>query len=800
MPEFRRLALMVACAAVLLAPLEGRTRKGEKLLQQGRDAEARKQWEIALDFYEQAMLEDPADAAYQLAMRRVRFQAASARVDAGQKLRAAGRLEEALVEFQRGYAIDPSSAVAEQEIRLTKEMIERENVPETRSATPEERGLTPAEKVQREAEERAGRMLPVPELRPIQRQISTLKMNNQPVRVLYETVGKLAGINVIFDADYQAGPGKSTFTVDLSNTTLEEALDYLAVQTRSYWKPLSANAIFVTNDNVTKRRDFEDYVVKVFYIKNATSVQELQEISTTVRSVTEIRRAFTYNAQNAILVRGTADQVALADKLIQDLDKPKAEVVVDIYVMEANRGRVRDLASTFTTGSPSAAGINLPVIFNRGATTTPGTPGNGSGSVGDDPTPPTTTTPAVPLNQLDTIGLGDYSINMPGALLQALMSDSTTRLLQNPQVRAVENYKASLKIGDRIPYATGSFQPGIGGAGLNPLVSTQFNFLDTGVNVDLTPKVHGRDEISMQVEIDVSAKSGEVELGGLRQPSVSRRTINHSIRIREGEISLLGGLLGTQESRIRSGVPWLMDIPGLGRLFSTEKLERSRGELLIVLVPHIVRTPEYSESNLRGVSAGNDQNVKLNYAPRRVAPAPTTVPQGPAAGAQPQTAPTPGQTAPEPAPAPVPPAPEAAAAVGPQLLFGQVTAPVQPGAAVPVTLRLENVTDLFSAPLRIRFDPKVLRLTGVSPGPLMTGDGQKINFNEQTLNDTGEAIITLNRLPGAGGVTGSGILVNLNFQALAAGTATVSVVNPDLKNLQMQSIAVPSPAATITVQ
>src|SRR5690606_22308806 len=148
-----------------------------------------------------------------------------------------------------------------------------------------------------EIDERVSRMMPTPQLRPINPQLTTLKMNNQPVRVLYETVGKLAGINVVFDPEYQAPPGKSNYTIDLSNATLEEALDFIAIQTKSFWKPLSSNTIFVTNDNVTKRRDYEDYVVKVFFIKNATTVQELQEITTTIRSVTEIRRAFAYNSQ-----------------------------------------------------------------------------------------------------------------------------------------------------------------------------------------------------------------------------------------------------------------------------------------------------------------------------------------------------------------------------------------------------------------------------------------------------------------------------------------------------------------------
>ena len=795
MLEFKRLGTFFILFTLLAAPVPAKTRKGEKLLLQGREAEARKQWETALDFYEQAMLEDPADPAYQLATRRVRFQASMARSNAGQKFRAEGKLEEALAEFQRAYAIDPSSSIAEQELRRTKEMIEREKAPATRSATPEERGLTPAEKAQKEAEEKAARMLPIPELTPMQRQISTLRMNNQPVKVLYETVGKLAGINVIFDAEYQNPPGKSTFTVDLSNTTLEEALDYLAVQTKSYWKPLSPNTIFVTNDNVTKRRDYEDYVVKVFYVKNATTVQELQEISTTVRSVTEIRRAFTYNSQFAILVRGTADQVALAEKLIQDLDKPKAEVVVDVIVMEANRGRIRDLAATFMTGSPPAAGLNVPIFYNKGTTTPPaeGEEGNGSS------TPPAGT---IPLNQIASLGLGDFSITVPGALIQALMSDSQTRMLQNPQVRAVENFKASVKIGDRIPYATGSFQPGVGGVGLNPLVSTQFNFLDTGVNVDITPKVHGRQEISMHIEVDLSAKSGEVELGGLTQPTVSRRTIVHDIRVKEGEVSLLGGLLGTQEIRTRAGVPGLMDIPVLGRLFGTEKLERSRGELLVALIPRVVRAPDFSDVNLRGVSAGNDQNVKLNYAPRTT-PAPAPAQQPPAAQAPATQPPATQPPAAPPAvtsPAATPVTPPPASPAGPAMSFAPGTVQTPVNTPVTLALQLDNVNGLFSAPMRLRFDPKILRLDSAQPGTLLTGDGQKVNFSTNTMNDTGEAVITLNRLPGSGGVTGSGPILQLTFQTLAPGTATVSIADPQLKDMQLQPVTVTAPSVQVVVQ
>ena len=362
----RQLGKFLFIFIIVIASVEAKNSAAEKLFKEGSDAEVHKEYDKALDLYERAYRADPRNSQYQMGMRRVRFQAAMAHIDRAEKIRAGGKLEEALNEFQKAYAIDPSLSLAEQEIRRTREMIEKEKKkkgPPGQAAAPEgDRGLTPGQKAMKESEQKAASIMAPPELKPITRQISTLKMNNQPIKVLYETVGKLAGINVVFDSEIQPPPGgKTTFTIDLSNTTLEEALDYLAVQTRTYWKPLSTNTIFVTNDNVQKRRDFEDYVVKIFYIRNSTTLQELQEISTTVRSVTEIRRAFTYGAQNAILVRGTADQVALAEKLILDLDKPKSEVVVDVVVMEANRGRIRDLAATITTGGVPESSFPLPM-------------------------------------------------------------------------------------------------------------------------------------------------------------------------------------------------------------------------------------------------------------------------------------------------------------------------------------------------------------------------------------------------------------------------------------------------------
>ncbi|MEO8661045.1 MAG: secretin N-terminal domain-containing protein, partial [Bryobacteraceae bacterium] len=331
---YNRLARFAGVVALLLAltpPVPAKSRKGDKLLADGQQAELRKEWDKALDLYEQALRSDPNNSFYDIAVRKARFQTGEFHVGVGRKLRENGKLDEALAEFVKAYAVDPGSAIAQQEIRRTNDMIERERrKKEGGNAAVDTRTLTPTELARKDMEERIASVLPVPELKPISPQITSLKMNNQPVKVLFETVGKLAGINVIFDSDYQASP--RNFNIDLTNVTLEDALDQVGVLTKSFWKPLSPNTIFVAQDNPTKRRDYEDNVVKVFYLSNVVKPQDLQEILTAVRTISDIRRIFPMQALNAILVRGTNDQVALAEKLINDIDKPRSEVVVDIVV------------------------------------------------------------------------------------------------------------------------------------------------------------------------------------------------------------------------------------------------------------------------------------------------------------------------------------------------------------------------------------------------------------------------------------------------------------------------------------
>ncbi|MFB3778697.1 MAG: cohesin domain-containing protein [Bryobacteraceae bacterium] len=772
----KRLATVLAAAAFLgwtLPALEARTREGDRLYAQGREAEQIRDFDKALDFYERALATDISEVLYQMAYRRARFQAGQSHVDQAQKLREAGELEQALAEFQRAAAIDPASPVAMQEARRTAEMIEREKKLKAAGVQIEDRGRVPGADARREVDEKLASVLSVPELKPLSTLPQNLRINNQPPRVLFETVAKLAGINVIFDPDFTTQGSQTPRSIELANATLEEALNYVAMMTRAFWKPLTANAIFVTQDTPQKRNDYEEQVARIFYISNVSTQQDLTDIVNGIRQMIPSIRMSPVLSQNALVVRGTADQVALTEMMIRNLDRPKAEVVVDVIVMEVNRSRTRDLGATLTSGSTNGLSI-------AGGLTAKGT--------GTDDT--SSSTGSIAMNRLGRLSSGDFSVTLPGAALQALMSSSNAHILQSPQVRAIDNMKASLRIGERQPYSTGGFQPVFGqvGTGANSLYSS-FQYLDVGVNVDITPKVHGTDEVSMHVELEISNIKERINIAGIAQPVVGQRKVIHDIRLREGEVSLLGGLVQEQETRAISGIPGLASIPGLGRLFSTESVTRNDSELLIALVPRVVRTPELDDLSYKGIASGNLNIVRLNYTPRESGAAqPEAAKPSAAPPAQPVV----------PAPAPAEPAKPVAGAA--RVVLSPEKVETQPGGTFVLNLQVENARDLFSTPVRLKFDPNVLSLDEVTRGGFLGADGQQVLFTRNILNEAGEASINLSRMPGSTGMSGSGSLVTFAFRVVGKGITVISAPQLSFLDSRAQTALNAAPQATVTIK
>jgi len=663
-------AVIVSCALLgSVSPLQAKTKKGDKYLSEGQIHEAKKEWDAALDCYEKALSEDPAELVYQMAADRGRFHASQSHVERGLTIRTQGKLGEALLEFQTAYAISPGLIIAAQELSETQQMIlrERKRMELTgKEAPPQIRALTPGQMAEQEELNKVDRMLPIPELRPMKPGLIDLKMTGK-VKVIFETLGKYAGINVIWDPDYTA-PSKDGFTVEWDNFTLDQALDYIAVLSKSYWKALSPNTIFVTNDNPTKRRDYEEQVMRTFYLHNASGPQEMQEVVNAVRTVPELTKVFPDTAQNAIVVRGEADKVALAAKIVRDLDKPRAEVLIDILVIEASKVFNKQI-----TAAIASTGLNVPFNFTPRSSiqvqnSTTGTTTATTSSTSTTSTTATTTgtgttssttASSIPLSELGHLASADFSTTLPSALLQASLSDADTTVLQAPELRAVENVKSTLNIGEREPTASGSFQSGTSGVGVNPLVNTQFQYIDVGVNVEILARVHSDSEVSMHLLLNITSVTGQVNLGGINEPIIGQRKIEHDIRMREGEVAIIGGLVTRQDDKTITGIPGLSSIPLLGNLFKGSNVDHNKDDVIIVVIPHIIRKPDFTEENLRAVAVGNTQIVKINYAPL---PADEiTVSAGPAAAAAALPAPAALPSTAPPATAPPATAPPSAA-------------------------------------------------------------------------------------------------------------------------------------------
>jgi general secretion pathway protein D len=758
----RRLMCPVLCVLLCLS-LPAFADQAKKLYEKGADAEARQNYEKAFDFYKQAYAIKPKDLKYRASYERTRFLAAASHVHRGQILRDGGKLEDALAEFQKALEIDASSFIAQQELKRTEQMIQEAHNPQPQASAGESA-------LRRRLESAQG---PV-ELAPISNVPITLKLTEDS-KVIYETIGKLAGINVLFDPDYTSRRVK----IELNGVTLEDALAVVSFETKTFWRPVTPNTIFVAQDNPAKRKELEQSVIKTFYLSNLSLPTELQDVVNAMRTILEVSRIQQLPSQGAIVVRGTPDQMALAQKLVDDLDKAKPEVVVDVAVMQVSRDKMRNLG----INPPTSATVQLQPNINTTNTTTTTTT-NGT------TTTPSTSSNGINLNTLANLDARDFQVTIPAATATALLSDSTTKLIQNPEIRALDGQKATLKIGDRVPVATGSFQPGIGGVGINPLVNTQFQYLDVGVNIDITPRVHAGRQVTLKMTLDISAVTSYVNIGGISQPVIGQRKIEHEIRLKDGEVNLLGGILEDQQTKALTGIPGLANVPILKYLFSQTNTEHRENEIVFVLVPHIIRGPEVSKASAEMLDVGTANAIELRRA---------STPAPPAANAPGSATPGQHQAPPPVQPNPAAPASQASNGTG-SFLFDPPAVTQAKGSTFTVNVMLSGGQNIYSVPLQLNYDPNQLQVVNVSNGGFLSQDGQAVALVHRDDPATGTLQITATRPPGSGGVSGQGAVVTLTFMAKEAGQSALTITRGGARDPAMQPIALTGAQAAITIQ
>jgi general secretion pathway protein D len=623
--------------------------------------------------------------------------------------------------------------------------------------------------------------------------------------VVYQAIGKAAGLNVIFDPDYTS----KRIPVDLTSVSLYDALRIVGTLSGTFWKPVTSNTIFVAQNNRTKRTDLDDLAVQTFYLTNVSQQNDANEILVALRNLLDPSlKIYLVASQNALILRATPSELILAEKLINDLDRTKAEVVVDVAVLEVSRDKIKNLGITL----PTSFGLT-PQYTNANVNNTTGT--NSSSTSG---TSTSTTTSGLTLNTLGNLNATNFAVSLSGGTVNAMLSDSDTRILENPRIRATDGQHSTLKIGSKIPVATGSYSAGAAITTASLGVQTQFTYLDVGVNIDITPTVHYDHEVSLKMKVEVSTQNGSVTISGVTEPIISQRVAEQVIQLKDGEPSILTGLLEQKDILGVTGTPGLGELPFVKYFFSSRSKEQESDDIVFLVIPHIVRESIITDDNTRAIYTGSGQSIDLirrdpakaeaaSAAQASDQNAPNGSPPNPTTAAMAARAMV-GQLAAQ-ARAPLPPtvnqgSPPAAVSAGGSsspVNISVVSPPGNPavGSTFTVNVTAANAHDLFSVPLQMQFDPHVLALVNVDAGDLLGRDGLPVALVHRD-EGNGAVTISASRPPNTAGVNGQGTICMLTFKAVAAGDTTLALVKIGAKDSKQVSIPTVGTQAVVHVK
>ena len=753
-------------AAVLVTAFVTSGCAAERAFRQARDHEQRQHWDLAVMAYEKANELDPVNMKYQTALFRSKMQAAQTHLIRGRLHRSAGQLDLAKVELEQSVALDPTNDVALQELKRVEQEIEERRA--------EVAGGTPTERAKARAR---GRSAAPPMLQPSSDEpISVTFPPDTAIKKIYQALCAAAGINVIFDPQLK----DDKYTIDLRNLTFQKALETAMRQAGHFYKVIDEKTILIAQDTQQNRKEYEDQVVRTFFLSNG----DVKDVSTMVRGLLDLRRMGTIPQLNAIVIRDTADKVAVAERLIEVNDKAKAEVVLDVELLQLSTTKLLELGATLSsykiTGSP-----------NLGTGTT-----------------------SLPWQDLLKLSLSDFNFTVPSVAVSFIKQNSDSELLAKPQLRIAEGEKAQLVIGDRvpIPVTTINTQQAIGQSGVIPV--TSFQYQDVGIKLDIEARVHHNREISLKLTVEISEINGYVENENQgRQPIIGTRTITTNIRLKDGETSFLAGLIKNKKVSTKEGLPFLSEIPLLGSLFKKTSNDVKHDDIFLTLTPHITRAPQITEEDMVPVWVGTENNVSFSglnvrlespqafetpFDPPAEAPASRPVsPTGPVPGTMPGRAILPIQGSGPNDPFRRTPAPAPAPKEGSNILSGDAA---QRSAAfvesdgprtVALGLELENgelavgetalltltgpseLADAGALEVTIEWDPGVAELVAVTPGPWRTGSAA-LNTRLDADRGPGRVRIGLGTPTGVVGLP-SGALARFTLRALAPGEALVRV-------------------------
>ena len=768
----RQLVALLLLAALVSGCAAGRA------FRKGRDAARAGDWDAAVQYYTQALQASPDNAEYKIELERAMQNAAREHISRARELEAKDQLDAALLEYRKAVEMDATNRLAAARAAELERAI-RDRIEKTRPR-PEIERLRQQARTQQQVI-----------LNPADRTPLKLSFNNSSLRDILNYIGSLTGINIQYDQAYRDVP----YSVTLDGVPLEEALQQILSVNGYFYKVLNPSTIVIAPDTPAGHQKYDDLVMQVFYISHADIQEVSQALNTLMRIQTQVAPSIYPNkTSNTIAVRATAPVVAVAERLIRALDKPRAEVVIEVQILEVNRERVKQY------------GINLS-NYSLGLTFSPEVaPPNTGGTI------PPAVPPPFNLNTISQgVSTADFWLTVPTAFVQFLENDSHTKQLAKPQLRGAEGLELSLNLGEQIPVVSTVFGAAAQG-GFASIPQSSFTYRDVGVNITMTPRVTYEGEIILDLGVESSNLGPSISVAGQDVPSFGSRRVRTRLRLREGESNLLAGLLRDEQRKALTGLPGLIRVPGLRSIFGSTNDRIQQTDIVMLLTPHIVRTHELTVEDLAPIYIGTQQNVGLTGPPPLIQPPPieeqpTTPPTAPTApittptpqflpptGATPPGAvPPPGTLPPGATPPPVgtlpstvpPPrdpatAPPATPGAPPAAVAQISLTPPSPefriaGGPYTAPLSVANASRLSTITLTVTFNPNVVRVRTVQEGVFMRQNNVSATFTPRIDVATGRVDIAITRTGDPAGASGSGLLAALLFDAVGPGSTLIQI-------------------------
>ncbi|SFI22061.1 general secretion pathway protein D [Collimonas sp. OK307] len=775
--------LLVGCAAQMAF------RDGKALVAEGKVEEG-------LTKLQEASTQEPHDAEYRAAYLRARERALSSYLEQADRLAASGQNDQAEPLYRHALALDPSNEraraglqtldTAKRHALWLQEASTAVNKKDAGSAKlklanilTENPTHEQARALQRSLAENTTTLSMEGQLAAKYKKPISIEFKDVALKVLFEVIARTSGLNFLFDRDVKTDQKTSIF---LKNSTIESVVHFTLLTNQLEQQVLDANTVLIYPNTPAKQKDYQEMVVRSFFLANA----EAKAVANTLKTIVKSRDIVIDEKLNLLIVRDSPEAIRLAEKLIALQDVAEPEVMLEVEVLEIAHTRLQQLGIQW----PASLGLT-PLAL---AVTPTASTGTGSGS--------TTVTPpnSLSLNDLLHQNSRSLSATIGTTTANANVQDTDSNLLANPRIRARNHEKAKILIGERVPNITTT-------STATGFASESINYVDVGLTLNVEPTVYLDNDVAIKVSLEVSNVISQIKTQtGSTAYEIGTRTASTVLRLKDGETQVLAGLINDQDRRSGNKIPGLGEIPILGHLFGNRTTDREKSEIVLAITPHLIRNIQRPDATQAEFRAGTENSLRNR---------PESPSGGPSESSTPQVASPPG-TATLPLPTPnSPPAPPpgtgaaynsgginngtinngADAMPASAQLSWQGPAQVKVGGTLTLNLALQSTQPISSLPISIAFDTKVLQAINIVEGDFLKQGGAQTGFTSR-IDPSGQILISDAVLNGGGaGATAAGTVTSITFRTLtAADTTHVQLSNAALSGVGGVPIATTLPA------